>query len=375
MTFSSFTLVVEGGRPPELRSSAADHRTGHRSSAVRRRKTGRAAVDHRVGAGEETKAARVQINATDEIEGKFKFNSDRLQEFKAFDETKAGVKGLDDQGIHKIPTLFHNPPHNFSNSTNSTNTQYTIPIIDLRNISEDPNARQNIISKVKEAYETWGFFQVVNHAIPLNLLEDMKKGVLRFFEQDTEVKKEMYTRDQTRPLIYNSNFDLYSSPALNWRDILMDYGNNANETWNTRAFGAPGTASPIGSGNGMNNVLISKYMGSIPTEGKNSTSEGVEKVTIFGGLQVLHDDKWIYVPPIPKALVVNIGDLMQASSLLLFCYIMYLIIAYLKGLRAQEKLYGPIKELLSEDNPPKYYVAYFSERGLDGISALPHYKL
>jgi hypothetical protein len=45
------------------------------------------------------------------------------------------------------------------------------------------------------------------------------------------------------------------------------------------------------------------------------------------------------------------------------------------GLRAQEKLYGPIKELLSEDNPPKYYVAYFSERGLDGISALPHYKL
>jgi hypothetical protein len=165
---------------------------------------------------EETKAARVQINATDEIEGKFKFNSDRLQEL-AFDETKAGVKGLDDQGIHKIPTLFHNPPHNFSNSTNSTNTQYTIPIIDLRNISEDPNARQNIISKVKEAYETWGFFQVVNHAIPLNLLEDMKKGVLRFFEQDTEVKKEMYTRDQTRPLIYNSNFDLYSSPALNWR--------------------------------------------------------------------------------------------------------------------------------------------------------------
>ncbi|KAK2375595.1 hypothetical protein QL285_076479 [Trifolium repens] len=27
-------------------------------------------------------------------------------------------------------------------------------------------------------------------------------------------------------------------------------------------------------GNGMNNVLIPRYMGSIPTEGKNSTSEG-----------------------------------------------------------------------------------------------------
>jgi hypothetical protein len=96
----------------------------------------------------------------------------RLQERKEFDETKAGVKGLVDQGIIKIPTLFHHPPHNFSNSTNSTNTQHTIPVIDFT------NTRQEIISKVREASETRGFFQVVNHGIPLNVLEDMKDGGL-----------------------------------------------------------------------------------------------------------------------------------------------------------------------------------------------------
>jgi len=32
-----------------------------------------------------------------------------------------------------------------------------------------------------------------------------------------------------------------------------------------------------------------------------------------GGLQILHDNQWIDVPPVPGALVVNIGDLLQAS--------------------------------------------------------------
>ncbi|CAJ2659246.1 unnamed protein product [Trifolium pratense] len=144
----------------------------------------------------------------------------RLQELKAFDETKAGVKGLVDKGILKIPSFFHHPPDKFLKATNSTNTQYTIPVIDFTNIGKDPNTRQEIISKVRDASEAWGFFQVVNHGIPLNVLQDMKEGVLRFFEQDTEVKKEMYTRDQTRPFIYNSNFDLYSSPAPYWRDTF-----------------------------------------------------------------------------------------------------------------------------------------------------------
>jgi isopenicillin N synthase-like dioxygenase len=98
--------------------------------------------------------------------------------------------------------------------------QHTIPVIDFTYIDKDTNTRQEIISKVREASETRGFFQVVNHGIPLNVLEDMKDGGLRFFEQDTQVKKEMYTRDKSGSFIYNSNFDLYNSPALSWRDTF-----------------------------------------------------------------------------------------------------------------------------------------------------------
>ena len=33
----------------------------------------------------------------------------------------------------------------------------------------------------------------------------------------------------------------------------------------------------------------------------------------IGGLQVLHQNHWIDVPPVPGALIVNIGDFLQAS--------------------------------------------------------------
>lgn len=35
----------------------------------------------------------------------------------------------------------------------------------------------------------------------------------------------------------------------------------------------------------------------------------------IGGLQVLYRNQWIDVPPVPEALVVNIGDFLQASIL------------------------------------------------------------
>lgn len=32
-----------------------------------------------------------------------------------------------------------------------------------------------------------------------------------------------------------------------------------------------------------------------------------------GGLQVLHQNEWVNVPPLPGALIINLGDMLQAS--------------------------------------------------------------
>lgn len=153
------------------------------------------------------------VTKTDEAE----YN--RASELKAFDETKAGVKGLVDSGVTEIPRIFRHPEEISISSRDSGYS--TIPVIDLGGLKiEDSVKRKEIVERVREASETWGFFQIVNHGIPESVLEEMKDGVRRFHEQDTEVKKRFYTRDPTKPLVYNSNFDLYSAPSANWRDTF-----------------------------------------------------------------------------------------------------------------------------------------------------------
>lgn len=143
-------------------------------------------------------------------------NFHRLTELKAFDDTKAGVKGLVDAKVTEIPRIFYHPPEEYD----SVETQIRIPLIDLDGVGKDSLKRKHIVDQIRDASEELGFFQVINHGISVSVLDEIKDSVRRFHEQDTEVKKQYYTRDLMKPFIYNSNFDLYSAPTTNWRDTF-----------------------------------------------------------------------------------------------------------------------------------------------------------
>lgn len=93
---------------------------------------------------------------------------DRLKAVTEFDETKAGVKGLVDSGVLKIPRILINPPENLPKAT-SSDVHLEVPVINLEGF--EGRRRTEIVNKICEASETWGFFQMVNHGIPISVMK------------------------------------------------------------------------------------------------------------------------------------------------------------------------------------------------------------
>ncbi|KAL2458020.1 1-aminocyclopropane-1-carboxylate oxidase3 [Abeliophyllum distichum] len=354
---------------------------------------------------------------------------DRKSEIQEFDDTKTGVKGLLEKGVSKIPRIFFHDQYVLEKKSVSGIPEYTIPVIDFEGLNKDAAKRKEIVDKVKFACESWGFFQIINHGIQASIMEKVIEGIREFHELETEVKKQYYSRDIKRKISFNSNFDLLQAPSANWRDsiylnmapdppepeeipevcrdIMIEFTKQVMKVGSflfqllSVALGLkPDHLEDMGCAEGL--ALLCHYYPMCPqpelTLGTSQHADG-DFLTVLlndqvSGLQVLHQNQWVDVPPVRGALVINIGDLLQLISNDRFFSSEHRVLAnnvtprisvacfFRSDLSASSKLYGPIEELLSEDNPPKYrattvkdYVTYYNTKGLDGTSALLHYRI
>ncbi|EOY05995.1 2-oxoglutarate (2OG) and Fe(II)-dependent oxygenase superfamily protein, putative [Theobroma cacao] len=132
-------------------------------------------------------------------------NYDRRRELRAFDDSKTDVKGLVDSGVAKIPPIFFDERYQRDFRSDSGNCKVSIPIIDFEGIDKDTVKHSKVVDRIRDACLKRGFFQVINYGIPISILEEMLDGIRRFHKQETESKKEFYTRDATRKVAYNTN--------------------------------------------------------------------------------------------------------------------------------------------------------------------------
>ncbi|XP_030961099.1 1-aminocyclopropane-1-carboxylate oxidase homolog 1-like [Quercus lobata] len=358
---------------------------------------------------------------------------DRQKELKAFDDTKAGVKGLIDSGMVKIPPIFVIPTDELScEKSYSGSTHLQVPVIDLKDIREGGVQRKQVVEEIQHASETWGLFQIVNHGISEEVLDDMIKGTRRFHEQPTEVKREYYSRDVPKNVSFFSNYHLYKVEFANWRDtlsfsmapvapspeeypavcrdIVISYSQQVKRLGLT-------LLELLSEGLGLRSnhlaemecaaghSLVCHYYPACPEPNRTmGTSEHTDPdfFTILlqdqiGGLQALYQNQWVDIPPVTGALVVNLGDLFQLISNDKFISATHRVLANQVGPRISvaclfsnhmqkqmqpvNRLYGPIKELLSDDNPPLYretlekeYAFCYVSKGL-GNSALDNFRL
>lgn len=124
-----------------------------------------------------------------------------------------GVKGLSEMGLKSLPSQYIQP---LEEIMINVLPQESIPIIDMSNW-DDPKVQDSIC----DAAEKWGFFQIINHGVPLEVLDSVKDATYRFYGLPPK-EKVKYTKENssTKHVRYGSSFSPEAEKALEWKDYL-----------------------------------------------------------------------------------------------------------------------------------------------------------
>ncbi|MED6159380.1 Scopoletin 8-hydroxylase [Stylosanthes scabra] len=328
-------------------------------------------------------------------------SSDSLYDFVVKDGN--GVKGLMDSGLSKVPQRYIQPEEERIKIVGTR--KHNVSPIDLSKL-KGPNHKK-VVDEIVRSVETLGFFQVVNHGVPLELLESLKDSAHKFFSLSAE-EKCLFSPgvSPSTKVKYGTSFVPDKEKALEWKDyISMGYTNDedALQYWPNQCKEVALDYLKLSSK--MVRKIVEILIENLGVKLEESRIEGLlgtklvnmnyyppcpnPELTVgigrhsdtgitvllqdhIGGLYVKLDKDdnnnnhggWFEIPPIPGVLVIIIGDIFQILSNGKYKSVEHRVrtstesrvsIALFNSPKPTEKI-GPVEELVKKDG-----VAYYRE--------------
>lgn len=144
-----------------------------------------------------------------------------------------GVKGLSQMDLKIVPQKFIQPLPERLDFTQIQPSE-SIPIIDFSNF-DDPKVAESIC----DAAEKWGFFQIVNHGIPVEVLENVIEAGHKFFELPVEERRKYLKENSpTHTVQLKTSFSPLAEKVLEWKDYLFHIYDDSDDDKSTQLWPA-----------------------------------------------------------------------------------------------------------------------------------------
>ncbi|KAJ4979472.1 hypothetical protein NE237_010252 [Protea cynaroides] len=328
------------------------------------------------------------------------------------------VQSLSESGVSVIPDRYVKPPSERPNPIISDQPleveEANIPLIDLQDllIGEDIDHGSTIIlNQISEACRDWGFFQVVNHGVTLELMHRALEVWRHFFHLPIE-DKQVYANSPKTYEGYGSRLGVEKGAILDWSDyFFLHYLPNSIKDCNkwpalpnhmretieeycgqlVKLCGILMKVFSINLGLGEDHLQKSfggddfgacmrvNFYPKCPqpdlTLGLSPHSDPGGMTILLpddhvAGLQVRRGDSWITVKVAPGAFIVNIGDQIQVLSNANYRSVEHRVmvnsakervsLAFFYNPKSDLPL-EPVKELVTPECPALYTAMTFNE--------------
>ncbi|KAM5564169.1 flavonol synthase/flavanone 3-hydroxylase-like [Rosa sericea] len=307
--------------------------------------------------------------------------------------------------LNELPEKFIRPAHEQPLNTKAVEG-IAVPVISLA------KPHNVIVEEVSEAAAQWGFFLITDHGIPASLIEELQKVGKEFYMLPQE-EKEAYANDPASGRFdgYGTRMTKNHDDKVEWIDYFFHHTappskvnydiwpknppsyRQVNEEYKKEMLRVTDKLLEVLSeGLGLDRKVLKSHMGDgevelemkinmYPPCPQPQLALGVEPHTDMSaltllvsndvpGLQLWKDDNWVAVNYLPNAVFVNIGDQMEVLSNGKYKSVLHRSLVNKKRLRMSwavfivpphEAVIGPLRELVDEQNPPKYSTKTYGE--------------